>query len=101
MGKEPYSRALISPRLTTAYLETLLVFEDYHHFPGTRVTVCCLKVVNDQTMVGVSTCGESARFDITEGRKVARRNALAALKDSENYLLRQRLYEHRKGILHE
>ena len=100
MSKSPISRALVSPRLTPAYLESLILSEDYHHFKGTRVTVCCLKVKNDQSMVGVSICGESSRFDIAEGRRIARGHAITKLKDAETYLLRQRLYEHRQGKPH-
>lgn len=101
MTKSPISRALVSPRLTPAYLESLIVSEDYHHFTGTRVTVCCLQVKNDQSMVGVAICGEPSRFDNTQGRTVARQHAMAKLKAAETYLLRQRLYEHRTGHDHE
>lgn len=81
------------PRLTDAYLETLIVHEDYYHYPGTRVTVCCLVVENGFSITGEAVCANPNQFDFTAGKRQARRNTLKRLKEYEHYLLRQRLYE--------
>ena len=92
---KPYSRVLVSPRLTLRYLnENIVVKEAYHNFPGTRVTVCCLTAVNGHEAVGTAVCAEYSRFDKEAGERIAREKALASLMESERYLLRQRLLDH-------
>lgn len=93
-SERPYSRALVSPRLTPRYLNSLVVKEAYHNFPGTRVTVCCLTVINGHEVVGVAICAEHNRFERSTGERIARDKALAILMENERYLLRQRLLEH-------
>lgn len=81
------------PYLTYKYLETLVLKEDYHHFPGTRVTICCLVVKNGYSITENVVCANRALFDETIGRQQARRKAMKRLMDLEHYLLRQRLHE--------
>lgn len=88
----PSSSATI-PRVTDKYLESLIATEDYHHFPGTRATVCCLTLKNSFTIIEEAVCASPSQFDRDRGRQQARRNALWRLKQYEYYLLRQRLYE--------
>ena len=86
------SKPLI-PRLTYPYLESLIVMEDYHHFPGSGTTVCYIKVENGFSCIADSTCGSAERFDFEIGKNVSRRKALKKLMEHEQYLLRQRLHE--------
>lgn len=81
------------PRLTDAYIEALIVHEDYYRFPGTRVTVCCLVLKNGYEMTGEAVCANPNLFDPEIGKRQARKNTLKRVKDREQYLLRQRLYE--------
>lgn len=87
------TKALIYPRLTPEYLESLVVEEQFHHFPNSRVTVCCITSINSHEFVGVAICGEKDRFEITTGRRIAREKALSNLMEMERYLMRQRLHE--------
>lgn len=100
-GDSPIRRSLISPRLTPKYVDTLVAAEDYYHFPGTRVTVCCLTTVNDHDFVGVAICSEKRRFDWEKGKLKAREKAINLIVEAERYLLRQRLYEHHKDHAHD
>lgn len=100
-GTSPIRRSLISPRLTPSYIESLVVKEDYHHFPDTRVTVCCVTTVNDHDFVGVAICAEKRRFDLEKGKQVARNKVRQHIAEAERYLLRQRLYEYHKDTHHE
>ncbi len=81
------------PRLTDAYIEALIVHEDYYRFPGTRVTVCCFVLVNGFEITGEAVCANPDLFDLETGKRRARKNTLKRVKDREQYLLRQRLYE--------
>lgn len=87
------SKTLVYPRLTPDYLESLVLEENYHHFPNSRVTVCCLTVANGHEIVGIAICGEKDRFDNTTGRRIAREKALSSLMELERYLMRQRLHD--------
>lgn len=94
-SKSPVSRALVSPRLTRDYAETLVKETHYHNFPGTRVTVCCVATLNGHEFVGDAICDEKRRFDFEKGKKIAFEKVLMQIIASERYLLRQRLHEHR------
>lgn len=91
-------RELPVPRLTDDYLESMIVHEDYHQFPQTRLTVCCLVLRNGWELSGEAACANPQQFDPQIGRRQARKNALKRVKSREQYLLRQRLFE--AGILH-
>lgn len=81
------------PQLNDEYLESLITHEDYHHFPQTGVTVCCLVVKNGYSVTDEAVCANVATFDPDVGKRRARRNALNELLRMEHYLLRQRIYE--------
>jgi len=83
------------PRLTYPYLETLVIFEDYHHFPETGTTTCCIKVMNGFAITESASCGSANRFDFDIGKEKSRRKAMKRLMDYEQYLLKNRLYEAR------
>lgn len=90
-------KGLNAPRITPEHIDSAIAGEDYHVFPGTTVTVCCLKLQNGFTVVGESACASPDNFDEELGRKIARENARNKIWALEGYLLRSRLYEYERG----
>ncbi|HEP8420926.1 hypothetical protein IPC72_25565 [Pseudomonas aeruginosa] len=90
---EIQEKGLNAPRLTPTLIDAAIVGENFHIFPGTTVTVCCLTLRNGFTVIGESACASPANFDAELGRKIARDNARNKIWQLEGYLLRQRLYE--------
>ncbi|HCF3798290.1 TPA: hypothetical protein NIE45_001398 [Pseudomonas aeruginosa] len=87
------AKGLNAPRLTPALIDATICQEDFHVFPGTTVTVCCLTLQNGFTVIGESACASAANFDSELGRKIARDNARNKIWQLEGYLLRQRLHD--------
>lgn len=91
--QEIQAKGLNAPRLTPQLIDEVIVAEQYHVFPGTTVTVCCLLLQNGYTVVGESACASPENFNEDLGRKIARDNARNKIWALEGYLLRQRLSE--------
>lgn len=73
----------LKPRAITQEMVTHeTVSEDYHHFPGSRHTVCALTIKNGFTVIGESACTDPASFDADLGRTFAKGKA------------RQKVFEH-------
>lgn len=89
--QEIQDKGLTSPRVTPARVEEVIVGEDYHIFPETTLTVCCLKLANGFTVTGESACASPENFDIELGRKIARENAKQKIWALEGYALREKL----------
>jgi hypothetical protein len=85
-------KGLNAPRLTPEAIDATIVDEDYHQFPGTTVTVCCLTLVNGYNVVGESAAASPENFDEEVGRAIARRNARDKIWSLEGYLLKQSLF---------
>lgn len=64
-----------APRVGLADVDAAIRFADYHIFPGTTVTICCLTLDNGFTTIGHSACADPANFDVAIGREIAFRNA--------------------------
>jgi hypothetical protein len=60
-------------------------------FPGTTLTVCCMKLANGFTVTGESACASPENFNEELGRKIARENAKEKIWALEGYALRERL----------
>lgn len=90
---EIQAKGLNAPRLTPTLIDATIIGEDYHVFPGTTLTVCCLKLRNGFTVTGESAAASPENFDVEIGRKIARENARQKIWAFEGYLLRQRLIE--------
>lgn len=88
---EIQAKNLNAPRLSPEKIDAVIVGEDYHVFPGTTLTVCCLKLRNGFTVIGESACASPENFDIELGRKIARQNARDKIWALEGYALRERL----------
>lgn len=93
----PPSGKLRAPKLTLSYLESLIESEDYHHFPNTGVTVCCLILKNDYTITEDVVCANRKLFDPVKGKAQAKRKAIQRLMEHEYYLLRHLLTEQQHG----
>jgi hypothetical protein len=65
------------PFLTTADVQDAVESELYFNFPGTTVTICCLKFKNGGYAVGKSMCINPKNFRDDVGRNLARENAIA------------------------
>jgi hypothetical protein len=90
---EIQTKGLTAPRVTPARIDAVIVAEDYHVFPGTMLTVCCLTLANGFTVTGESACASPANFDAEIGRKIARGHARDKIWALEGYLLKQSLSE--------
>lgn len=89
--QEIQRKGLTAPRVTPDQVEATIKEEAYHVFDGTMLTVCCLTLRNDFTVVGESACASPANFDAQIGRRVARDNAKQKIWALEGYLLREKL----------
>lgn len=76
-------------KLTIEYLESLVVGQQYHVFPGTTMTVCCLTLKSGFAVIGESACINPSDFDEQVGREIARANAIDKLWQLEGYRLKQ------------
>lgn len=90
--KEIQEKDLNAPRLTPQHVESAIKDEDYHVFPGTQLTVCCLTLRNGFNVTGESACASPENFDVELGRKIARGNAVQKIWALEGYLLKERLH---------
>jgi len=88
---EIQSKRLNAPRLSPEKIDDVIVGEDYYVFPGTTLTVCCLKLRNGFTVTGESAAVSMENFDAELGRKIARSHAREKIWALEGYLLRERL----------
>jgi len=90
--REIKDKGLNAPRLTPDHIDSKIADEDYHVFPGSCTTVCCLTLVNGYTVLGYSACASPENFDENIGRKVAFGKARDQIWGVEGYLLRERLH---------
>jgi hypothetical protein len=88
---EIQDKGLTAPRLTPAMIDAEIIDEDYHVFPGTTLTVCCLTLRNGFTVTGESAAASPENFDKEIGRKIARQNAREKIWPLEGYLLKEKL----------
>jgi len=86
------AKGLNAPRISPADLDAKIVGEQYHVFPGTTLTVCCLTLANGFTVTGQSAAASLANFNAEIGRKIARADAREKIWMLEGYLLRERLH---------
>jgi len=90
---EIQAKGLNAPRLTPADIDSVVIGKDYHIFPGTTVTVCCLKLRNGYCVIGESAATSPENFDLELGRKVADQHARDKIWALEGYLLKEALYQ--------
>lgn len=88
---EIIAKGLTAPRVTPERVDAVIVAEDYHVFPGSQLTVCCLTLQNGFTVTGESACASPENFNAELGRKIARGKARDKIWALEGYLLRAQL----------
>lgn len=87
-------------KLTIEDILGVIVKEQYHVFPDTAHTVCCLTLKNGYTLLGESACVSLANFDRELGEKYAKESAVERIWMLEGYLLKESLIntsEHRSN----
>ena len=86
--QEIKNKNLTWPRITPEHVDSLIVGEQYHVFPGTVLTVCALTLQNGYTVIGESAPASPENFDEGIGRIIARDNARSKIWALEGYALR-------------
>lgn len=86
-------KQLNAPRLTPEQSDGVMVSRQFHVFPGTSVTVCCLELENGYNTVGVSAAASIDNFDEEIGRRLAFDDARDKIWALEGYLLKENLYK--------
>ena len=94
---EIQAKNLNAPRLKPAYIDNVIVGEDYHVFPGTTLTICALTLYNGFQVTGESASASPENFDADIGRKIAKENARNKIWTLEGYRLKSILFEQTKG----
>lgn len=88
---------LTAPRITPAHLDSRVKSEQFHVFPGTTLTVCCLTLENGFHVTGQSAAASPENFNREIGRDIARADAREKIWQLEGYLLRERLHQAAPG----
>jgi hypothetical protein len=88
---EIQAKNLNAPRLTPDHIDQTILAEQFHVFPGTTLTVCCLTLKNGFQVIGESAAASPENFDEEIGRKIARSNARDKIWALEGYLLKNKL----------
>ncbi len=88
---EIQEKGLTAPRVTPDDLDNEILAEQYHQFPGTTVTVCCLTLKNGFNVVGESAAASPENFDIQVGCKVAFTHARDKIWPLLGFRLKDRL----------
>ena len=57
--------------VTTENVDEAIDTFNYHHFPGTTVTVCCITLINGFTIIGQGACVNPDNFDPKLGMELA------------------------------
>lgn len=89
--QEIQGKGLNAPRLNPDMIDEVIVYEQYHVFPGTTCTVCALTLRNGYIVTGESAAASPDNFNAEIGRNIARANARNKIWALEGYLLREKL----------
>ena len=83
---------LTAARVTPDIVDKTILTAQYHQFPGTTVTVCCLTLQNGFTVIGESACASPENFNEELGKEIAYNNARQKIWALEGYVLRDRIH---------
>jgi len=81
------------PHITPSAIDKVIALEQYHVFEVSRLTVCCLTLINGYAVVGTAPCAHLDNFDAETGEKVARDDAKRKIWALEGYLLKEMLFK--------
>jgi hypothetical protein len=81
-----------APRLNPEDIENCIEDVQYHHFPGTRLIVCAIRLRNGFYVIGESSCVSDANFDPAIGKRLAAEKARSRIWELEGYLLREKIF---------
>jgi len=84
-------RGLTAQRISPDDLDAEIVGEDYHVFPGTCLTICCLTLKNGFNVTGESACAIPQNFNAEIGQTIARKNAREKIWPLLGFRLRDQL----------
>lgn len=85
------AKGLTAPRVKPEDLDSEIIAEDYHVFPGSCLTVCCLTLRNGFTVTGESACASPSNFNAEIGQQIARKNAREKIWPLLGFRLRDKL----------
>jgi Phage protein (N4 Gp49/phage Sf6 gene 66) family len=86
------TKGLTGRRITPAGIDKQIVWDDYHVFPRTTMTVCALHLANGYIVIGQSACADGVNFDEAIGRRLAYADARNKIWALEDYLLRDEIH---------
>lgn len=72
-------------QVTLDELKGLVVREEYHRFPDSTMTVCCLYLNNGFTVTGEAACLNMEDYDPAIGQRIAYDDALEKLWQLQGY----------------
>jgi hypothetical protein len=90
---EIQEKGLNAPRIDPLKIDGQIIYEQYHVFTGSCLTVCCLTLKNGFTVSGESACASPENFNAEIGQRISYANARDKIWELEGYLLKQKLYE--------
>lgn len=85
------AKGLTARRVTPDDVDAEIVAEDFHVFPESCLTVCCLVLRNGFTVIGESACASPENFDAEIGQKIAKGNAREKIWPLLGFRLRDEL----------
>ena len=80
------------PRITSRDVDSSIKGVMYYNFPGTTLTICCIKLVNGFTVTGESACASVSNFNKEIGEGIAFENAKQKIWQLLGYRLVDELY---------
>lgn len=89
---------LSANRLTPDDIDNLIRHVQYHHFPGTTVTVCAITLANGYAVIGESASATLENFNVQLGQQYAYENARAKIWPLAGYALRNALLSNVYGL---
>jgi len=80
-------------RLTLEDINSLILWEDFHTFDETCMTVCCITLKNGYTVTGTSSCINPENFNVEVAKDVSFSKARAKIFELEGYLTKECMYQ--------
>lgn len=84
-----YDKFGVKDKLNREDIDEVIISVQYHVFPGTTMTVCCLTLTNGYNVTGESACVVKENYDQFKGEELAFKDAVQKIWMLEGYLLKQ------------